>query len=92
MITYFPFAALIPAASGCTVATHRRPYNSCVQVTSNLDRAIGAPVIGYDNFSGDAVFLQEKLRLLNASCQGASLVKAGHHNGYLWFDRADIRN
>jgi hypothetical protein len=29
------------------------------------------------------LLLQEKLRLLNASCQGASLVKTGHDDGYL---------
>jgi hypothetical protein len=62
------------------IATGRRAYSSSVQVISDLDGAIGAAIIGHNNFSGDAVLLQKKLRLLNASCQGASLVKAGHDN------------
>ena len=63
------------------VPTSANGYNSSVHALGDVNGAVCAAIIDNNNFARDAMLFQEKLRLFNASRQGATLVEAGHHNG-----------
>ena len=67
---------------GGPVASNGDVDDACAFVGRDGEGAVGASVVGDDDFAGDAGCRDGGKSLADADGEGFSLVQAGHHDGY----------
>ena len=81
MRIYLPLRRRDAAAQGIAVAFFLHGHDARAEFFGDGLRAVGAAVVGDQNFAGHSGALDAELRLFNAAGNGLRLVEARHENG-----------